>query len=211
MERIIENNQVILSGTVGSNLEYSHSVFGEKFYFFKLNVQRNSGEIDSLPIIISERTIAIEDYTNCNIRISGQYRSFNQKDENNNTTKLKLYVFAKEIEFTDYNNYDIDNMIYLEGYICKPPVFRTTPLGKEITDILLAVNRPYGKSDYIPCITWGRNARYTAELPIGTNIKAKGRLQSRQYMKNNDVYEVYEVSMNQLEIISNETEGEIND
>lgn len=195
------NNQVTLSGCIASDFIFSHEVLGEKFYTAFIAVARDSGAVDMLPALFSERIIDTGgSYTNEPITITGSFRSYNQHDENKN--HLLLYIFVDDYEWS--GGTEKNNTAVLEGFLCKKPVYRKTPLGREIADILLAVNRPYGKSDYIPCICWGRNARYADSLEIGTHIKASGRIQSREYSKRIGENEIkktaYELSVNTLEI-----------
>ena len=202
---LIENNMVTIAGKVVSELEFSHEVYGEGFYSFMLAVPRLSDLSDMIPITISERLITRQKpYMGTIIEIEGQFRSYNSYSNEGN--RLILTVFAREIRFLE-NEKAIKNpnQIFLNGYICKKPIYRTTPFGREITDILLAVNRLYNKSDYIPCISWGRNARFSQELKIGDNIKIWGRIQSRTYQKKLQNDEVltrvaYEVSISKMEI-----------
>ena len=190
------NNQVNIAGHVVSEPEYSHEVFGEKFYTFYIEIYRNSGSTDIIPTMISERLIDLNEiYPERTIEVNGQYRSYNRHEDNRN--RLVLSVFADEILFPDIISSQL-NKINLEGYICKPPVYRRTPLGREIADILLAVNRPYGKSDYIPCICWGRNARYVEGLQVGTRFICTGRIQSRVYEKEGVQRTAYEVSIRSI-------------
>lgn len=196
----MENNKVTLSGCITSDFTFSHEVLGEKFYTAFIAAARGSGAVDMLPALFSERIIDITgSYINEPISITGSFRSYNQHDENKN--HLLLYIFVTDYEWTGGNE---NNTAVLEGYICKKPVYRMTPLGREIADILLAVNRPYGKSDYIPCICWGRSARYADSLEVGTHIKASGRIQSREYSKRVGEDEIkktaYELSVSTLEI-----------
>lgn len=202
---IIENNMVTISGKIISNVEFSHEVYGEGFYYFMLDVPRLSDSCDKIPVTISERLIARQKLEIGKIiEVEGQFRSYNSF--NNEGNRLVLTVFAREINFLeDEKKIKNPNQIYLNGYICKKPVFRTTPFGREITDMLLAVNRPYNKSDYIPCIAWGRNARYSEGLEIGDNIKVWGRIQSRDYQKKLDTGEImmktaYEISVSKMEV-----------
>lgn len=195
------NNQVTLSGCITSYFTYSHEVLGEKFYTAYIAVPRDSGTVDLLPALFSERII--DTSGNCideSITITGSFRSHNQHDENK--SHLLLYVFVEDYEWTGGS--ENNNMAILEGFLCKKPIYRKTPLGREIADIMLAVNRPYGKSDYIPCICWGRNARYADSLEIGTHVKTSGRIQSREYSKRIGENEVkktaYEFSVGTLEI-----------
>lgn len=204
-DNVIENNQAIVKGTIVSGFTYSHEIFGEGFYLMDVEVERLSDTSDIIPVMISERLINVnEDYEGKNIVIAGQFRSYNKHEEKKN--RLILSVFAREIEFVDeIEKEHSTNQIYMDGYICKEPVYRKTPLGREIADILIAVNRPYGKSDYIPCICWGRNARYASNLFVGSRCRVWGRIQSREYFKKiNDEQSVrkvaYEVSVNKLEV-----------
>lgn len=203
-DKIIENNQVTIMGVVASGFTYSHEVFGEGFYMADVLVKRLSNSNDRIPLMISERLIDVtQDYTGEAIKVFGQFRSYNRHEEQKN--RLVLSVFVREVEFIDE---ELDgaktNHILLEGYICKKPVYRKTPLGREIADLLLAVNRPYGKSDYIPCICWGRNARYASGFEVGEHVQILGRIQSRDYVKKISETETqtrtaYEVSVSKLE------------
>lgn len=201
-----ENNKVQLSGTVDSELVFSHMIYGEKFYLFKLKVPRLSEKFDLINITISERFFAIkEPEIGDVVEIKGQFRSYNNFSNIGN--RLMLTVFVKEIEYPGTINITQNpNTIFLNGYICKPPIYRTTPFMREITDILLAVNRSYNKSDYIPCIAWGRNAKYAETFEVGTNLKIWGRIQSREYQKRitDEEFETktaYEISICKLEAI----------
>ena len=171
-----------------------------------VKVPRLSDSSDIIPLMVSERLIDVgEEYQGLNIMVQGQFRSYNRHEERKN--RLVLSVFAREIEFVDETpESSKTNQIYLDGYICKEPIYRKTPLGREIADLLLAVNRPYGKSDYIPCICWGRNARFASNFSVGTRCEIWGRIQSREYMKrlSDDDAEkriAYEVSVSKLEIM----------
>ena len=166
-EKAIENNKVTVIGKVVSGFTFSHEVFGEGFYVVDLEVSRLSEQSDIIPLMISERLLNIdEDYIGCTVEAIGQFRSYNRHEGAKN--RLVLSVFVREINFMEeFTDYTKTNQIFLDGYICKVPIYRKTPLGREIADILLAVNRPYGKSDYIPCIAWGRNARYAAGFEVG--------------------------------------------
>ena len=203
----ITNNKVKLTGTVVSEPEFSYEVYGEQFFNLFLEVKRISGVADIVPLTISERLFNLEDKcTGTVVRVSGQFRSFNKHEENKN--RLVLSVFVREIERV-VNDYDEENENEIDGFVCKDPVNRKTPLGREIADILFAVNRSYGKSDYIPCIVWGRNAVYTSGLPVGTHLKLTGRIQSRGYVK---MYEdgteeqrtAYEVSVSKINVLEEE-------
>ncbi|MGI6777019.1 MAG: single-stranded DNA-binding protein [Acetivibrionales bacterium] len=206
---IIENNMVTISGKVVSEVEFSHEVYGEGFYKFYLDVPRLSDSNDRIPVTISERLMVRErPEVGTWLEVEGQFRSYNSF--NNQGNKLLLTVFARDINFLkDETGIRNPNQIYLDGYICKPPVYRTTPFGREITDLLLAVNRPYNKSDYIPCIAWGRNARFSEALKVGDNVKIWGRVQSREYQKKYSSGEVftkvaYEVSVSKMELVSSQ-------
>lgn len=211
MNREIENNQVTLSGEIVSNFEFSHEIFGEEFYTAMLASERTSEQKDIIPVMVSDRLVDVKaDWMGRFVRVSGQFRSYNKHEGEKN--RLILSVFVREFEefeempFSD--NYS--NSISLDGYICKPPTYRKTPLGREIADILLAVNRPYGKSDYIPCIAWGRNARFADGLEVGTRLQIEGRIQSREYQKRvseteSEARTAYEVSIFKMETVE-ETE-----
>lgn len=174
-----KNNIVYLKGVAKTQPEYSHSVMGEGFYEFLLEVPRLSDEVDLLPITISERLIPEIKDLSTQIGIVGQLRSYNKLEETK--SRLILTVFAREI--VDPEQINISNQINISGFVCKEPIYRTTPFGREITDILIAVNRAYNKSDYLPCIAWGRNARFAGDLQVGDNIEIQGRIQSRKYQK----------------------------
>ena len=203
-EKGINNNQVEVAGEIISTFEYSHEIFGEGFYMVKLLVNRLSEATDEIPLMISERLVDVtKDCRGKYLRAFGQFRSYNKHEENHN--HLILSVFVRDLEFLDSMEDVKPNQIQLDGFICKQPVYRMTPLGREICDILLAVNRSYGKSDYIPCICWGRNARFAGSLEIGARIELVGRIQSREYQKRISEFEVvkrtaYEVSVNELEM-----------
>ena len=206
-DKVIENNQVSVIGEIVSEFSFSHEVFGEGFYMMDVMVKRLSDSADVIPVMISERLIDVtEDYTGEYIRVAGQFRSYNRHEEKKN--RLVLSVFAREVEFlVDEVENAKTNQIFLDGYICKEPIYRKTPLGREIADLLLAVNRPYGKSDYIPCICWGRNARYANNFKVGERCAVWGRIQSREYMKKLDEENVerrvaFEVSVSKLELIA---------
>lgn len=204
MEILQSNNEVQLEGKVESELTVSHEIYGEIFYKFYLSVQRLSECMDNILITVSERMLNDTEINKGDmLQIEGQYRSYNNYTGEGN--KLILTVFAKNI-YPMTENFVSPNFVYLNGYICKAPTYRTTPFGREIADVLLAVNRHYGKSDYIPCIAWGRNAKFCSGLEIGTNLKVWGRIQSRQYKKRIDeeCYEertAYEVSVSKMEIV----------
>lgn len=203
---IIENNVVTICGKIVSSLQFSHEVYGEGFYYFMVDVPRLSDSYDKIPVTVSERLIAKQKLEIGKfVEVEGQFRSYNSFTGEGN--RLILTVFAREINFIeDESRIKNPNQIYLNGYICKRPIYRTTPFGREITDLLIAVNRPYNKSDYIPCIAWGRNARYSENLEIGRNVKVWGRIQSREYQKKLENGEVinkiaYEISISKMEIL----------
>lgn len=205
MSRINENNEVVVTGRISTNPVFSHQVFGEGFYIVDLSVERLSEVEDRIPVMISERLIDIsQDYVGEYIQVHGQFRSYNRHEEKRD--RLVLSVFARDISFVEEEDDSMPvNQIFLDGYICKPPVYRKTPLGREIADLLLAVNRPYGKSDYIPCICWGRNARYASAFEVGGHVLVWGRIQSREYTKEFPDREsekriAYEVSVRKLEV-----------
>ena len=203
-DKIIENNQVSIMGKVASGFTFSHQVYGEGFYLVDVLVKRLSDSEDRIPLMVSERLVDVtQDYEGEYIMVQGQFRSYNRHEEKKN--RLVLSVFVRELAFVEEADDSIKtNQIFLDGYICKPPVYRKTPLGREIADLLLAVNRPYGKSDYIPCICWGRNARYASAFEVGGHVLIWGRIQSREYIKKLGENETekrvaYEVSVSKLE------------
>ena len=227
-----ENNCVTLIGKVASDKRLSHETFGEKFYLFDLEVMRLSDIADIIPITVSERLLTNFDLSIGNeIVVDGQFRSYNNYENEKN--RLVLTVFAKDIQEYDKvkeqeesteqedeesegteKKGEVTNEIVLIGYICKKPIYRQTPFGREIADILLAVNRAYNKSDYIPCIAWGRNARFCQNIEVGTEIKITGRIQSRTYEKKfedgtSETRVAYEISIASMEVIEeNETADE---
>ena len=202
-----ENNYLVLIGKIISDKTFSHEIYGESFYVFNLEVPRLSGNEDIIPITISERLIANFDLTiGRKVVIEGQFRSYNSYENEKN--RLVLTVFAKDIiDYKEEQEENVSNEVVLNGYVCKKPIYRKTPFGREISDILLAVNRAYNKSDYIPTIAWGRNARFCQNLEVGTKVKLVGRVQSRMYEKKHEDGTVenrvaYEVSIGSLEVIN---------
>ena len=209
----LENNYLTLVGKVTGDKEFSHEIYGERFYIFKLSIARLSGNADIIPITVSERLINDDMLKEGNkLLVKGQFRSYNSYENEKN--KLILTVFAKDIvelkdeeEDSEFVKKDgVTNEVVLIGYICKKPIYRQTPFGREIADLLLAVNRAYNKSDYIPSIAWGRNARFSQTLEVGTKVKVVGRVQSREYEKKYDDGRVetkiaYEVSIGSLEVV----------
>ena len=166
-DKLIENNQVSIVGEIVSDFRYSHEVYGEGFYMVDVAVSRLSNFADYIPVMVSERLIDVsQDMEGQYVYITGQFRSFNRHEEKKN--RLVLSVFAREMELlSDADDESASNQIFLDGFICKESVYRKTPLGREIADLLIAVNRSYGKSDYIPCICWGRNARFASGFEVG--------------------------------------------
>ena len=221
----LENNYLTLVGKVTGEKKFSHEIYGERFYIFNLEIPRLSGVADIIPITISERLISEDTLTEGQkLLVKGQFRSYNSYESEKN--RLILTVFAKDVkviseeeqseEENEITRKDvITNEVVLVGYICKKPIYRQTPFGREIADILLAVNRAYNKSDYIPCIAWGRNARFCQNLEVGAQIKLVGRVQSRTYEKKHEDGSVetrvaYEVSVGSLEVIEeNDNENTI--
>ena len=205
-DKAMDNNQVTIVGTVDSEFTYSHEVFGEGFYMLEVVVSRLSHMEDRIPLMVSERLVDVKESCMGKIvEVHGQFRSYNKHEEGRN--RLILSVFVREFSFVgEEGTLTRPNSIYLDGYICKPPVYRMTPLGREIADLLMAVNRPYGKSDYLPCICWGRNARFAGKFEVGTHFHLWGRIQSRTYQKRleDDVVEkrtAYEISVNKIECV----------
>lgn len=207
----ITNNQAQVTGIITDEFTFNHEIYAEKFYTFTLSIPRLSGTDDSVRVMVSERLLTSENLCiGDRVDIEGQFRSYNSYD-NTGENRLILTIFAKDIrKNTDEKNHN-PNTLYLNGYICKEPIYRTTPFGREITDLLIAVNRSYNKSDYIPVIAWGRNARYAKSLSVGDNVRVWGRIQSRNYQKRISDEEVitktaYEVSVNRMELAREEDE-----
>lgn len=207
-EGLQANNSVSITGEIVGECVFSHSVYGEGFYTFQIASKRLSDQKDILPVTISERLISKESIILGNfVRIIGQLRSYNNYQANK-MSRLVLTIFAREIEMMDGDSEFAENKIWLNGFICKEPIYRKTPFGREISDVLVAVNRAYHKSDYIPCIAWGRSARYIQNLEVGTKLAIEGRIQSRFYQKKiNEVPEervAYEVSVSKIEVMNKE-------
>lgn len=205
-DKVFDNNQVSIAGEVISEFTFSHDVFGEGFYILEVVVSRLSNSYDMIPVMVSERLTDVkQNYKGKYVEVLGQFRSYNRHEESKN--KLVLSVFAREIKIMDeLTETAKPNHIFLDGFVCKPPIYRKTPLGREIADVLLAVNRPYGKSDYIPCICWGRNARFAETFSVGGHVQIWGRIQSREYQKKISETEfekrvAYEVSVSKLEYL----------
>ena len=212
----LENNHLLLVGKVTSDKKFSHEIYGESFYIFDLEVARLSGNSDIIPITISERLILEKELEiGDKVAIEGQFRSYNSYENEKN--RLILTVFAKDIKYLSEEDEEnssekVSNEVTLIGYICKKPIYRQTPFGREISYILLAVNRAYNKSDYIPAIAWGRNARFCQNIEVGTKVKITGRVQSRNYEKKFEdgtiqTRTAYEVSISSLEIVNEEEEN----
>ncbi len=213
---LLENNHLVLVGKVTSEKTYSHEIYGEKFYIFDLEVPRLSSAVDIIPITVSERLLTNLDLgIGKKLCIHGQFRSYNSYQNERN--KLILTVFAKDIveveeqEESEEKKDVVTNEVTLSGYVCKKPIYRQTPFDREISDLLLAVNRAYNKSDYIPCIAWGRNARFCQNMEVGTEVKIIGRVQSRKYEKKfedgtSETRVAYEVSISSMEIIDKKDE-----
>ena len=194
-----------ICGEVIDGAKLSHQTYGEAFYTFTMGIFRNSGFEDKVKIMMSERLLATIDLAEgMFLEIKGQIRTYNEAVEGRN--RLNIVVFVQEFSVVE-DICEYINDIHLEGYICKSPLSRTSPLGRRICDLMLAVNRMYNKSDYIPCIAWGRNAIYSGTLDIGDKISITGRLQSRQYKKRTEDGDVllktaYEVSVLKLESLA---------
>ena len=215
----LENNYLTLVGKVTGEKRFSHEIYGERFFIFNLSIPRLSGNADIIPITVSERLVSDEMLQEGKrLLVKGQFRSYNSYENEKN--KLILTVFAKDIEELKDEEEDnefvkkdmITNEVVLIGYICKKPIYRQTPFGREIADLLLAVNRAYNKSDYIPSIAWGRNARFCQNLEVGTRVKVVGRVQSRTYEKKfedgtSETRVAYEVSIGSLEVLEEKDEG----
>ena len=205
----LENNIAAVTGVINSPFWFSHEVLGEGFYEAVIKTDRTSEASDKLVVMVSDRLIDItKDYTGKTVRVDGQFRSYNEWD--GERKKLILTIFARDWqEIEDAESKHI-NEIYLDGVICKAPTYRKTPLGREISDVILAINGPYGRSDYIPCILWGRNARFTGKLEVGTHVTIEGRMQSREYHKKigEDIHTMvaYEVSGRKIDVVE-ESEG----
>ena len=205
-----ENNHLVLRGKIVSDKSYSHEIYGEKFYVFNLEVIRLSSTVDIIPITISERLLTGLDLEiGKKVVVEGQFRSYNNYENERN--RLILTVFAKEISEIEGEDdkEEVTNEVTLVGYVCKKPIYRQTPFGREIADVLLAVNRAYNKSDYIPSIAWGRNARFCQNMEVGTEVKITGRVQSRTYEKKYEDGKVetrvaYEVSIASMEVVNDE-------
>lgn len=214
MDNTISNNQAVIIGTIEDDFVFNHEIYAEKFYTCTVKIPRLSGTFDDIRVMVSERLVMDSSFKiGDKVEITGQFRSYNSYENGDN--RLLLTVFAKDIVHYNEEESKNPNSLYINGFICKTPVYRTTPFGREITDLLIAVNRSYNKSDYIPIIAWGRNARFAKNLQVGDNIKIWGRIQSRKYQKRLSEEEVitktaYEVSINRLELVTDEDSEENN-
>lgn len=211
MDEKMKNNHTEFSGEIIAEFEYSHEVLGEKFYTSVLSVRRKSGVSDNIPFMVSERLVDVaEAWTGQIVKLSGQIRSYNRRI--GDKFKLVLHVFVREISLLDEREKYDSNNVMIDGYICKEPLYRRTPLGREITDVIFAVNRAYTKTDYIPSVFWGRSAKFISCLDVGTRIKAVGRLQSREYVKKHEdgteeTKTAYEFSVSTFEVVEDEGNG----
>ena len=200
------NNYILLGGRIVSPFSFSHEIYGEGFWRFDVETRRLSGQTDILPITVSERIVEKDKmHPGVNVEITGQIRSYNNYVETERRNKLVLTIFARDITMLDSVTGENPNDVFLDGFLCKPAIYRTTPFGREIADLLIAVNRSYNKSDYIPCIAWGRNAKFAGRLTVGENIRIWGRMQSRGYQKKYETGDIeekvaYEVSVSKLEV-----------
>lgn len=213
VDKVIENNRVSIIGEIVSDFRFSHEVFGEGFYIIDVSVNRLSDMTDIIPLMVSERLVDVkQSYIGQLVEATGQFRSYNKHDGVRN--KLVLSIFVRDWQLIEENQESgKTNQIFLDGFICKSPIYRKTPLGREISDLLIAVNRPYGKSDYIPCIAWGRNARFASSFEVGKRIQVWGRVQSRDYVKkinetDTEKHTAYEVSVSKLEYVNDEEKVE---
>lgn len=198
----MNNNKVFLTGTIVTEPVFSHETFGEGFYELNMAVARLSEYNDLIPITVSEKFLVKEVFeVGCKVAIKGQFRSYNKIIDG--VSRLVLTVFVREISEVDESMNP--NIIEVTGYVCKTPIYRTTPFKREICDLLIAVNRPYNKSDYLPCIAWGRNAKYIKDIEVGKQVSIVGRIQSREYQKKvgeNDFITktAYEISINKVHV-----------
>lgn len=201
-----DNNCASVSGVIIDKPVFSHEVYGEGFYCFNVKVRRLSDSFDTIPVTVSERLTDLSEYRiGRRIEVEGQFRSYNSATQGS-AVRLLLTVFAREVVFQEEEPEQDTNLVELNGFICKPPIYRTTPFNREIADFLLAVNRGYNKSDYIPCICWGRNARFCGKRTVGDQVRISGRMQSRIYQKkfpdgSTAEKTVYEVSVAKIEFI----------
>lgn len=200
-----DSNRAFLVGEIGSPFFYDHEIQGEKFYRFEVLSKRSSGTTDRVPVVISGKLLdTSNDYTGERVSISGQFRTHNEIIDGER--KVKMFLFPNSI---DFGNGKDANIVFFDGYICKNPIYRKTPKGRYITDLIVAVNRKYGKSDYIHCVCWGRDAAYVSRKEVGTHIQLIGRIQSREYLKKLDdgtqeTRTTYEVSVNGIGVVEKE-------
>lgn len=205
---MLNNNCAFISGNISGPFRYKFKKNGERFFETKITTARLSDTLDEIPVIVSENVLNVsQDYTGVFSIICGRVSTYN-KPKGGGTSKLEVYVFANSISFPEYPAID-SNHVCFDGFVCKPPIYRKTSLGREIADLLIAVNRTYMKSDYIPCICWGKTAKFMSGIEVGTHVFIQGRLQSRDYIKkisedNSEVRTAYEVSIRRLEVIGNE-------
>lgn len=211
MNTLLENNKLMLAGQVITEPVFYHEAYDEKFYSFDLKVARLSQNHDIVPVLISEKILDQINVGDC-ISMEGQLRTYNKYEEETKR-KLLMFAFVKEVSIITQEELDAiknPNELTVIGYLCKAPSYRVTPLGREIADLLVAVNRAYKKSDYIPTIAWGRNAKYCEKLEVGTCVQLTGRVQSREYVKRiDDTSEgetrvAYEVSINRIKVVTEE-------
>ena len=209
MGKPLENNRAHISGMLLDEFKFSHEMYGEKFYESTVVSERASGVSDYIPITVSERIAAVKGkWAGQHVEIFGSFRSYNRGNH------LILHVFVDSIGRIAEDSEDDANEIFLDGFICREVKYRETPLGRELSEVMLAVNRDYGKSDYVPCIVWSRNARFASGLSVGTRLRLYGRIQSREYQKwiDDETVETrtcYEVSASKIEVVE-ESEGEEN-
>lgn len=204
-----DNNMATVAGVLVDTPVFNHEVYKEKFYIFTMRVKRLSDTYDYIKVILSERLFgsSFDVRKGDFVAVSGQFRSYN--NYSGEGSRLVLTVFAKDIRLADEDELENPNQIYLDGFVCKEPVYRVTPFGREIADILLAVNRSYNKSDYIPAIAWGRNAKFCRDIAVGSRVRIWGRIQSREYQKKLDDETVltktaYEISIGKMELVLDE-------
>ena len=195
-------NHITLCGTLRALPEYSHSNHERRFFRFELEVERLSGTADVLPVMAAEDVLMAADlFAGGRFLVEGQIRSFNSRAESGR--RLIISVFAESVTTTEQPP---QNDAVLTGTICKPPIYRRTPLGREICDVMLAVPRQYQRTDYIPCILWGRSAQEAASALPGSKLHVTGRLQSRDYIKVIDgesfTRTAYELSVTEAEFLA---------
>lgn len=211
-EILFKKNMAEIRGEIKSNFIYDHKTLGEKFYMVYVETKRLSKNTDLIPVMVSERLLDIKkNFIGVKVIVKGNFRSYNRHEEKKNY--LLLSVFAREIEMVEtLEESKNNNQIFLDGYLCKEPIYRTTPLGREISDFILVVNRQYNRSDYIPCVTWGRNAKYISRFPAETEVVLEGRIQSREYVKKLDdgtqeTRTAYEVSVSRINVVEESEEN----